>query len=60
MTQINNMIINMLKIGASANEIANATGLSNKQLYYRLSLLQLKGYDYQKKYISKNIHKDIE
>lgn len=45
-TKIIEMIIN----NASANEICKETGLSNKQLFYRLSILKLKGYDFQKEY----------
>ncbi len=40
----------MLENGSSANEISRVTGLSNKQLFYRLSLLKLKGYNFEKKY----------
>ena len=50
MTEINQKILDLIKTGASANEIVNETGLSNRQLFYRLSMLELKGYKFLKKY----------
>lgn len=45
-------IIRLINLGLSANEICLKLGLSNKQLYYRLSLLKINGYDLRRKYYS--------
>lgn len=50
MTEINKMIVDMIEKGLSANEIADAAGLSNKQLFYRLNSLKAKGFTFNKKY----------
>ena len=47
---INGKIINMINKHKSVNEIAEAVNLSNKQLFYRLKLLEAKGYEFGKKY----------
>ena len=64
MTEINNTIINMINENKSLNEICDITNLSSKQLFYRLYLLKIKGYDFSRKYyyngdITYNINKDI-
>lgn len=50
MTETNQKILDMISKNASANEICAATGLSNKQLFYRLNMLKTKGYNFSKKY----------
>lgn len=50
MSEVNKKILDMILKNASANEIATATGLSNKQLFYRLNMLKNKGYNFSKKY----------
>ena len=50
MTDLNKTILKLITQGVSINDISEATKLSNKQLYYRLSLLQFKGYEFLKKY----------
>lgn len=50
MTEINAKIIEMIGKNASANEIAQAVGMTNKQLFYRLNLLKNKGYNFKTKY----------
>lgn len=50
MTEINQKIIDMIEKSASANEICEATGLSNRQLYYRQNMMKSKGYSFSKKF----------
>ena len=50
MKNTNDKIIEMINNNKSANEIAKAVNLSNKQLFYRLNLLKSKGYEFIKKY----------
>lgn len=50
MSEINQKILDMINKGASVNEITSSIGLSNRQLFYRLSLLKIKGYDFKMKY----------
>lgn len=50
MSETNKKIIDMILNNASANEISMATGLSNKQLFYRLNMLRTKGYNFSRKY----------
>ena len=50
MTELNNTIIEMINNNRSLNEICKKTNLSSKQLFYRLYLLKLKGYNFNKKY----------
>ena len=50
MTETNQKILDMILKNATTNEISSATGLSNKQLFYRLNLLKAKGYNFSKKY----------
>lgn len=50
MSETNEKIIEMIKKNATANEIAKETGLSPKQLFYRLNLLKIKGYNFSRKY----------
>ena len=50
MTEINQKIIDMIEKSASANEICEATGLSNRQLYYRQNMMKSKGYIFSKKF----------
>ncbi len=64
MTETNKLIIKMIEEGASVNKIAQVTGLSNKQLFYRLNLLKAKGFTFTRKYyengdITYNIIKSI-
>jgi len=49
-TEINKKILDLIEKNASVNEISKITGLTNKQLFYRLSLLKNKGYDFERKY----------
>lgn len=46
----NNKILELINKNASVNEICNITGLSHKQLFYRMNMLKIKGYDFEKKY----------
>ena len=48
----NQKIIAMITHGASANEIVAATGLSHRQLFYRMYLLESMGYVFNKSYYS--------
>lgn len=50
MSDTNKKILEMISKNASVNEICSATGLSNKQLFYRLNMLKIKGFDFSKKY----------
>lgn len=50
MTEINAKILELIGKNASATEIAQAVGMSNRQLFYRLSLLKNKGYNFKQKY----------
>ena len=50
MSEVNQKIIQMIQYGATANEISQAVGITNKQLFYRLHMLQIKGYEFLKKY----------
>ena len=50
MSETNQKIMNMILQNASVNEISKATGLSNKQLFYRLNMLRVKGYNFSRKY----------
>ena len=50
MTETNQKIIDMILKNASVNEISKVTGLSNKQLFYRLNMLKIKGYNFSRKY----------
>lgn len=52
MTEINQKILDMILKNATVNEISSETGLSNKQLFYRLNLLKAKGFNFSKKYYS--------
>ena len=48
----NDIILHMIENGSTVNEICERTKLSNKQLFYRLNLLKLKGYCFNTKYYS--------
>lgn len=50
MSDTNQKIIDMINKNANVNEICSATGLSNKQLFHRLNMLKIKGYDFSRKY----------
>lgn len=50
MKEINNIILEMIKENKSINEIVECTGISHKRLFYRLSLLKLKGFNFDTKY----------
>lgn len=50
MSEINQKIIDMIQKNATANEISEAVGISNKQLFYRLYMLKVKGYEFLRKY----------
>lgn len=50
MTEINEKILTMIKRNASVNEICTETKLSNKQLFYRLNMLKIKGFNFSRKY----------
>lgn len=52
MTETNQKILDMILKNATANEISSETGLSSKQLFYRLNLLKAKGFNFSKKYYS--------
>ena len=65
MMEKNKLIVDMILKNATANEIASATGLTNKQLFYRLNMLKMNGYDFFKKYyndgeITYTINNDIK
>jgi len=46
----NDTILDLICKNASVNEICKVTGLSHKQLFYRINMLKIKGYDFKKKY----------
>ena len=46
----NEILLQLIGNNASVNEICSITGLSPKQLFYRLNMLKIKGYDFEKKY----------
>ena len=50
MTETNQKIIDMILNNASVNEICEVTGLSSKQLFYRLNMFKVKGFDFSRKY----------
>jgi len=50
MTETNQKIIDMILNNTSVNEICSETGLSNKQLFYRLNMFKVKGFDFSRKY----------
>ena len=50
MTEMNQRILDMIAKNASVNEICSVTGLSNKQLFYRLNMFKVKGFDFSRKY----------
>lgn len=50
MTETNQKIIDMILKNASVNEICEVTGLSSKQLFYRLNMFKVKGFDFSRKY----------
>lgn len=50
MTETNQKIIDMILKNASVNEICEETGLSSKQLFYRLNMFKVKGFDFSRKY----------
>lgn len=50
MTETNQKIMDMILKNASVNEISRETGLSNKQLFHRLNMLKIKGYNFSRKY----------
>lgn len=65
MTEMNSTIIKMINSNKSLHEICEKTNLSSKQLFYRLYLLKLKGYNFNRKYyyngdIRYKINTDIE
>lgn len=52
MTEMNQKIFDMIAKNASVNEICMQTGLSNKQLFYRLNMFKIKGFNFSRKYYS--------
>ena len=46
----NDTILNLKKENATVNDIREITRLSHKQLFYRINMLKIKGYDFKKKY----------
>lgn len=52
MLESNKKIIELINNNVNVNEIVKIVGLTHKQLYYRLSLLKFKGYDFYRKYYS--------
>ncbi len=52
MTEMNQKIFDMIAKNASVNEICSVTGLSNKQLFYRLNMFKIKGFNFSRKYYS--------
>ena len=50
MTEINRQILELINQNASLNEMSKITGLTNKQLFYRLSKLKNQGYNLKRKY----------
>lgn len=47
----NEILLELISKNASVNEICSITGLSPKQLFYRLNMLKIKGYDFEKNII---------
>ena len=52
MTETNQKILDMVLKNASVNEICAHTGLSSKQLFHRLNMLKIKGFNFSRKYYS--------
>lgn len=52
MTETNQKILDMILKNASVNEICAHTGLSSKQLFHRLNMLKIKGFNFSRKYYS--------
>ena len=50
MTNTNQLILDLITKNASVNEITSMTGLSHKQLFHRMNMLKIKGYDFKRKY----------
>lgn len=50
MTNTNKLILDLISKNASVNEICSVTGLSHKQLFYRMNMLKIKGYNFKHKY----------
>lgn len=50
MTNTNQLILDLISKNASVNEITSITGLSAKQLFHRMNMLKIKGYDFKRKY----------
>ena len=50
MSDTNQKILDMIISKKTANEICSETGLSNKQLFHRLNMLKIKGYNFSRKY----------
>lgn len=50
MSDLNQIILNLILQKASLNEICEITGLSSKQLFHRLNMLKQWGYDFSRKY----------
>ena len=50
MTNTNQIILDLISKNASVNEITSITGLSAKQLFHRMNMLKIKGYDFKRKY----------
>lgn len=46
----NETILKLINKNASVNEICSITGLTQKQLFYRMNMLKIKGYDFEKKF----------
>ena len=46
----NDIILKLINSNATVNEICNITSLSPRQLFHRLNMLKMKGYDFRKKY----------
>ena len=50
MSDINKKILELISKGATVNEICAKTGLSNRQLFYRMNMLEIMGYNFSRKY----------
>ena len=50
MKNTNQLILDLISKNASIDEITTITGLSHKQLFYRMNMLKIKGYNFKKKY----------
>ena len=46
----NSIILDLINKNASVDEITSITGLTHRQLFYRINMLKIKGYDFKKKY----------